>query len=79
VGLAVRGRRRWENGRMFRWFMLAYLGWRFAVEFVKPREIRLSVGGVNFSAIQVASFAGVVVCGWLLARRRSESKPGGEP
>jgi prolipoprotein diacylglyceryltransferase len=48
----------WENGRMFRWFMLAYLGWRFMVDFIKPREVRFA----ELSAIQLASLAGTAVC-----------------
>jgi phosphatidylglycerol:prolipoprotein diacylglycerol transferase len=47
-------------GRTFRWFMLGYLLWRFAIEFLKPREIR--VAGASLSAIQVASLVGTVVC-----------------
>src|SRR5258706_2914064 len=45
----LRMRRPWGNGRMFRWFMLGYLGWRFGVEFIKPREIL----GIWLSAVQV--------------------------
>ena len=54
------------EGRMFRWFMLGYLSWRFLAEFIKPREIRVPI--LNLSAIQVASLAGAVVCIVLLAR-----------
>jgi len=60
----LRMRKPWRNGRMFRWFMLGYLGWRFLAEFIKPREIR--VPWLNLSAIQIASLAGVIVCAWLL-------------
>jgi prolipoprotein diacylglyceryltransferase len=62
-------RRRWGEGRMFRWFMLGYLSWRFLVEFIKPREIRLA--GLNLSAIQIASVAGALISAWLLLRGRS--------
>jgi prolipoprotein diacylglyceryltransferase len=70
LGLAlwVRSRRGWENGRMFRWFMLAYLAWRFSVEFIKPREIVVA----GLSAIQIASLVGAVVCAGLLWKRSAE-------
>ena len=63
--LWVRSRRGWESGRMFRWFMLGYLGWRFLVEFIKPREIVM----VNLSGIQIASLTGAVVLATLLWRK----------
>ena len=51
---------------MFRAFMAVYLGWRFLVEFIKPRE--MLVGAL--SAIQVACLVGFVVSVWLLWRAR---------
>jgi prolipoprotein diacylglyceryltransferase len=57
----------WESGRMFRWFILAYLGWRLAVEFLKPVH-RWPV--VNLSAIQIACILGILVCAVSLARSR---------
>jgi prolipoprotein diacylglyceryltransferase len=62
VVLWMRSRRGWENGRMFRWFMLAYLAWRLGVEFIKPREIVVA----GLSAIQIASLLGAIVCAGLL-------------
>jgi prolipoprotein diacylglyceryltransferase len=62
------GRRPWGEGRMFRSFMLAYLAWRFAVEFIKPREIRVA----GLSAIQLASGLGAAICWTMLARRTRE-------
>ena len=67
-----RGRRPWANGRMFRWFIVGYMGWRFAVEFVKPRETLVA----GLSAIQVASLVGAVVSGVLLWRGRTRGQPG---
>jgi hypothetical protein len=46
--------------------MLGYLGWRFLVEFIKPREIVM----VNLSAIQIASLLGAMVSATLLWRSR---------
>jgi hypothetical protein len=47
--------------------MLAYLSWRFAVEFIKPREIRV----IGLSAIQVASAVGAIVCAVMLLKKAS--------
>jgi phosphatidylglycerol:prolipoprotein diacylglycerol transferase len=66
-------RREWGDGRMFRWFLVGYLGFRFAVEFIKP-VIRSP--GVNLSAIQVASVLGVVACAVSLLRGRREGGHG---
>ena len=52
---------------MFRWFMLAYLAWRFAVEFIKPRDTLV----MNLSAIQIASLLGAVVSAALLLSSRA--------
>ncbi len=59
---------RWphENGRIFRLFVLAYCGYRFAVEFIKPTGPKYA----GVSAIQVACLYGVVVCTWMLYGRR---------
>jgi phosphatidylglycerol---prolipoprotein diacylglyceryl transferase len=65
------GRTPWGDGRMFRWFILGYLAWRFAVEFIKPRETRIALAGVNLSAIQIASLAGAIVCATSLAQSRA--------
>jgi len=67
--LTLRARRPWVSGRMFRGFMLGYLGWRFAVEFIKPREIV----AMNLSAIQIASLLGVAACATLLWARRQKT------
>ena len=65
----IRLRKPWANGRMFRFFMLGYLIWRFAVEFIKPREIRIH--WLNLSAIQIASLTGALICAWLLLRGKA--------
>jgi prolipoprotein diacylglyceryltransferase len=63
----TRRKRPVSSGRTFRWFMLAYLSWRFAVEFIKPREIRV----IGLSAIQVASAVGAIVCAVMLLKKAS--------
>jgi prolipoprotein diacylglyceryltransferase len=64
--LFVRSCRPRPNGEMFRLFMLGYLGFRFCVEFIKPRETPIA----HLSAIQFACLAGGAVCLWQLTRRR---------
>ncbi len=46
-----------QHGCMFSQFLLAYLGWRFLVEFIKPREFLMS--GLPLSAIQWVSLLGM--------------------
>jgi phosphatidylglycerol---prolipoprotein diacylglyceryl transferase len=65
LGLALLwriGRPHW-SGEIFRLFMLGYFSWRFAVEFIKPRETYLGL-----SPIQMTSF--IVVCCALYSLRR---------
>jgi prolipoprotein diacylglyceryltransferase len=59
-------RRPRSNGHMFRLFMLGYLGFRFAVEFLKSRETPVGF----LSAIQLACLLGSAVCLWQLTRPR---------
>ena len=58
LALLLRMRRPWVDGEVFRLFMLGYLGFRFAVEFIKPRY----TGYLGLSAIQWACAAGAGVC-----------------
>lgn len=51
-------RRPHTNGRIFRAFMVAYLAWRLAIDFLKPQPL---IGGLN--VIQWACLAGLVVLG----------------
>ena len=57
------------EGRLFSYFMGSYLLWRFMVEFIKPRELRIPA--MNLSAIQLASLAGAAVCAASLVRGRT--------
>ncbi len=52
------GKRPHRNGAVFRWFMAAYLGWRLAIDFLKPQPL---VHGLN--VIQWACVAGLVALG----------------
>jgi phosphatidylglycerol:prolipoprotein diacylglycerol transferase len=60
LGLALlwRSRQAHPNGELFRLFLLAYLTFRFFVEFIKP-TYRPYLG---LSALQLASLMGVVAC-----------------
>ena len=59
------------NGELFRLFMLGYLSFRFAVEFLKPSDKPL----FGLSAIQVACAIGAVLCAQSLRRRRTVIEP----
>ena len=67
-------RARFPDGTLFRMFMAAYLLFRFAVEFIKPREFQ--VAGL-LSPIQIASAIGAVVA--MLAVRQNLRSRSGDP
>jgi prolipoprotein diacylglyceryltransferase len=71
LGLALwwRSRQPHPNGELFRWFLLIYLTFRFFVEFIKPTW-RPYLG---FSALQIASFYGVVASAISLRRMHQAS------
>jgi prolipoprotein diacylglyceryltransferase len=54
--LAWRARRPHAPGDLFKWFMIAYLAWRLAVDFIKPPHV--TVLGLN--PIQLACVAGLL-------------------
>lgn len=54
-----------EGGR-FKLFMIGYLCWRFAAEWLKP----VWIWPFGFSSIQLAALAGLAYYGWLSALRR---------
>lgn len=58
------------DGRLFRWFMAAYLGFRFLIEFIKPRIAPL----LGLSSIQWACLIGIVLCGYFLIRAPFRSR-----
>lgn len=75
VLLAARcARPAWPEGRAFRLFLLGYFAFRFVIEFIKPREPLLG----PLSAIQLASFAGVVFC-FVSLRRACPTAPTSTP
>ncbi|MEA2708041.1 MAG: phosphatidylglycerol---prolipoprotein diacylglyceryl transferase [Phycisphaerales bacterium] len=65
VALLLRASRPHFNGELFRLFMLGYLTFRFAIEFIKPRY----APWLSLSAIQVACLVGVIACAASLSRR----------
>lgn len=62
--------RNWPEGTLFRIFMAAYLLFRFAVEYIKPREFQMA----GLSPIQIASAVGVVVALLSIARMIQPNK-----
>ncbi len=65
AGLWMMRRHQLPNGTVFRLFMASYLLFRFAIEFIKPREFRAACG---LSPIQIASALGAIVA--LISLRR---------
>ena len=58
IALFVRSRHSFRCGDLFRWFVLGYLTFRFAVDFIKPVY---TWPIVHISAIQVSSAVGAIV------------------
>ena len=78
AALAWRARRPLPRGDLFKLFMAAYLGWRLAVDFIKPAHATL----LGLTAIQLACLAGLA---WyaphlprLLGLRRPVASPSPE-
>jgi phosphatidylglycerol:prolipoprotein diacylglycerol transferase len=71
AAVALRMRRPYENGVPFRLFMLGYLSFRFAVEFIKP----VYNPYLGLSMIQLACLAGVVYCAASLMKRSVAREP----
>jgi hypothetical protein len=54
--LAWRARRPYPRGDQFKRFMVGYLGWRLAVDFIKPPHVTL----LGMNPIQLACIAGLL-------------------
>jgi len=65
IVLALRMRKPYVNGQIFRWFILSYCLYRFAIEFIKP--VYRPYAGL--SAIQAACVAGALVTLYSLLRQ----------
>jgi prolipoprotein diacylglyceryltransferase len=63
--ILLRSQRPHARGALFRLFLLLYLVFRFAVDFIKPTNKPY----LGTSAIQIASLLGAVTCAWQLHRR----------
>lgn len=60
--LLFRIRHHYPNGWLFRVFMLGYLLFRFAVEFIKPREIHyLGLSGIQVAALLGSAYSAVLL------------------
>src|SRR5437016_4543505 len=64
LALALRARRPYRNGELFRLFMLGYLFFRLTVEFIKPSY----KPWLGLSAIQLACILGAITCTFSLLR-----------
>jgi len=65
-------RRPHQQGAVFRVFLIAYLGWRLLIDFLKPQPL---VGGMNL--IQWACVAGMVVLASTYRQQKSPYLPEG--
>jgi prolipoprotein diacylglyceryltransferase len=74
LALFIRSRRPFRAGDLFRAFLLAYLAFRFAVEFIKPVY---TWPIVHLSAIQLACVTGAIVAVVQLSRHAAEQRLGG--
>jgi prolipoprotein diacylglyceryltransferase len=54
--LALRARRPYPRGDLFKLFLASYLAWRLAVDFIKPAHVTL----LGMNVIQLACIAGLV-------------------
>jgi phosphatidylglycerol:prolipoprotein diacylglycerol transferase len=70
IALILRARKSHFDGELFRLFMLGYLTFRFAIEFLKPRY----APWIGLSAIQLAAMIGAVACVTSLIRRTGETQ-----
>lgn len=77
AALWARARRPSPPGTLFRLFVLGYFSWRFAVEFIKPREPSDLHGGL--SPIQVTGLAVVAIASYSLFNQRHYARPRSEP
>jgi prolipoprotein diacylglyceryltransferase len=71
LALGIYARRPYANGRLFRYFLLGYVLWRFAVEFIKPRYTYFGL-----SAIQMACAIATIWLIWNLWRTRRATGKG---
>ncbi len=69
VGIVVSANRRLPEGARFRIFMACYLGWRLAIDFLKPQPL---LHGLNL--IQWTCAAGLGIVALLFARDRIRSR-----
>ena len=70
AGLWLRMRWPFENGRLFRLYVLCYCLYRYGIEFLKPTGPKY----LGVSAIQIACLCGAATCAWMLyGRERRDS------
>ena len=75
VVLALRARRPYPRGDLFKLFMVGYLAWRLAVDFIKPAHVTLA----GLTPIQLACLAGLAWYAPHLPRLLGIRRPGQSP
>jgi phosphatidylglycerol---prolipoprotein diacylglyceryl transferase len=63
-----------REGDVFKAFMVAYLGWRLAIDFLKP-EVRIgTLSGIQWACVAMLVYYGRDIVRWLGSARPSESR-----
>jgi prolipoprotein diacylglyceryltransferase len=78
VALLLRARRPYPPGHLFRLMMLSYGIWRFAVEFIKPRETYLGLSPIQITSLLIGIVSGMQL-GWESPREKACDSALGEP
>ena len=64
-----------REGDVFKAFMVAYLGWRLAIDFLKP-EVRIAgLGGIQWACVAMLVYYARDILRWLAFRKVREAHP----
>jgi len=61
-----------RDGDVFKAFMVAYLGWRLAIDFLKPEVRILGLGGILWACVVMLVYYGRDILRWLGVRKSRE-------
>ena len=68
-------RRPRQEGDVFKAFMVAYLGWRLAIDFLKPEAHIADLGGIQWACIAMLLYYARDIRRWLAIRKPRETEP----
>ncbi|MGA9883540.1 MAG: prolipoprotein diacylglyceryl transferase family protein [Candidatus Acidiferrales bacterium] len=60
-----------RDGEVFKAFMVAYMGWRLAIDFLKPYPPWYGIGGIQWACLCMLLYYSPDISRWLLARQRA--------